>query len=119
MLKVFLALVFIVGAILVFMFLDGYALFAWIGLWIAFAFTCKRLMIDDALRLWGVVLGIAAILLGGGIILARLCGEWAAGIWVVLCIILLLLLRARIIRLIPILHLIKIFDDIVKEKNKR
>ena len=119
MLKSFLALVFIVGAILICLFLHWYSLFAWIGLWIAFVFTCVKLKIDDALRLWGVVLGIAAIMLGGGTILARLCGEWAAGIWVFMCIVLLLLLRAKIIRLIPILHLTKIFDDIVKEQSKK
>ncbi len=119
MIKTVLTMIFVIGGILILIFLNGYLLFAWIGLWGAFTFTCVKLTIDDALRLWGIVLGIAAIMLGGGTILARLLGEWAAGIWVFVCIILLLLLRARIIRLIPILHLTKFFDDIVKEKTKR
>ncbi len=116
--KLFLSLVFIIGAILVYIFLDGYSLFAWIGFWAAFTFTCVKLTVDDALRLWGIVLGIVAVMLGGGTVLARLFGEWAGGIWVFSCIVLLMFLRKRIVRLIPILHLTKMFEDIVKEKSK-
>lgn len=117
--KTILALTFVIGGILVYILLDGYWLFAWIGLWIAFGFTCVKLTIDDALRLWGIVLGIVAVMLGGGTILARLFGEWAGGIWVFSCIVLLMLLRKKIVGLIPILHLTKTFDDIVKEKSKK
>ncbi len=119
MTKIALLLIFIVGAILLYTLLDGYSLFAWIGLWVAFAFTCVKLTIDDALRLWGIVLGIVAVMLGGGTILARLFGEWAGGIWVFSCIVLLMLLRKKIVGLIPISHLTKTFDDIVKEKSKK
>ena len=119
MIKAFLVLIFIIGAILIYILLDDYSLFAWIGLWLAFGFTCVKLTIDDALRLWGIVLGIVAVMLGGGTILARLFGEWAGGIWVFSSIVLLVLLRKKIVGLIPILHLTKTFDDIVKEKSKK
>lgn len=73
---------------------------------------------NDALRLWGAALSISIVMLGGAVILARLVGEWAGGIWVFVCIVLLLLLRTKILRLIPILHLAQTFEEIVKEKRK-
>ena len=119
MIKTVLSLAFIIGGILTYIFLDGYFLFAWIGLWIAFTFTCVKLPLTDALRLWGVALSIVVMMLGGAVILARLVGEWAGGIWVFVCIVLLLFLRTKILRLIPILYLEKIFDDVVKGKSKK
>lgn len=119
MTKIALPLIFVVGAILLYMLLDGYWLFAWIGLWLAFGFTCVKLPVNDALRLWGIVLTIFAMMLGGGIVLARIFGEWAGGIWIFFCIVLLMFLRKKIIRLVPILHLAQTFKDIVNEKTKK
>ncbi len=119
MIKTALVLIFIIGAILVYLLLDGYWLIAWIGLWFAFVVTCKKLPMGDVLRLWSIVLTIIVVMLGGGIILARLFGEWAGGIWIVVCMVLLMILRKRIIHLSPVLQLAQMFEDIVNAKTKK
>jgi len=114
--KLAFGLILIVGGYFVYRLAGDY----WLGLCLAFALTCRKLHLGDALRLWGIVLAIVAIMLGGGLIIARQWGGGAAyGVWIVFCLILLMVLRNRIIRLIPILHLAQLFEEVVEEATEK
>ena len=92
----------------------GPFLLAWIALCVAFAFTARKLTWSDAFRLWIIVLGFCALLIGGMIVLEARSGGFAAGVWLVICVTALLLLRKRLVRAVPILHLTKTFDEVVE-----
>lgn len=64
-------------------------------------------------------MAIVAIMLGGGLIIARQWGGAAYGVWIVFCLILLMALKNRIIRLIPILHLAQLFEEVVEEATEK
>jgi len=68
--KLAFGLILIVGGYFVYRLAGDY----WLGLCLAFALTCRKLHLGDALRLWGIVLAIVAIMLGGGLIIARQWG---------------------------------------------
>jgi hypothetical protein len=87
---------------------------AWLGLCLAFAFTARKLTWSDAFRIWIIVLGFLGLLIGGMVILEARFGGFAAGLWLVVCIAGLLLLRKRLVRAVPILHLTRTFDEVVK-----
>ena len=111
-------LIFIVGGILVYQVADVYAMWAFIGLYLAFGITLLKLNLSDALRLWGFVIFYMVILLGGGAILAGKWGEFAAGVWIFIWIILLFVFQNKIKRLIPIFYIADEFEKIVREKSK-
>ncbi len=90
---------------------------AFIGFWLAVGVTLLKLHLSDALRLWGFVIFYMAIMLGGGVILARKWSEFAAGVWIFIWIILLMVFQNKIKRLIPILYIAEKFEEIVKEKS--
>jgi hypothetical protein len=96
-----------------------YWMIAFIGLWLASGFIFKKLHIGDALRLIGFVVFFMAMMLGGGVILARTWGETAAGVWIFICVVLLMIFQKRIVRMIPIFRIAQEFEDIVKEKSKQ
>jgi hypothetical protein len=87
---------------------------AWCALCVAFAFTARKLTWSDAFRLWTIVLGSAGLLLGGMVVLESRFGGFAAGLWLVVCVVSFLLLRKRLLRAVPMLHLTQTFDEVVK-----
>ena len=112
-------LIVIVGGYLVYRIAGDYWVLGWLGLCLAFALTCRKLHLGDALRLWGIVLAIVAVMLGGGLIIARQWGGAAYGVWIVFCLILLMIFKNRIVRLIPIFYLAEIFEEVVKEATEK
>jgi len=70
------------------------------------------------LRLVGFVVSFMAIMLGGGVIIARNWSEVAASVWVVVCIILLMIFQGRIKRMIPTFRIANEFEEIIKAKRK-
>jgi len=109
----------IVGAYIVYRIVDVYFMLTFIGFYIAFGITLLKLHLGDALRVWGFVFFFMIIMLGGAVILARNWNEFAAGVWIFICIILLMIYQKKIIRMIPIFHIAEMFEEIVKEKSKK
>ena len=105
------------GAYLTCRIIDVYFMLAFIGLFLAFGVTLIKLHLGDALRLWGFVFSFMIIMLGGATLVARYWSEFAAGVWIVTCIILLFVFQNRIKRMIPIFYIAEIFEEIVKEKS--
>jgi hypothetical protein len=95
-----------------------YWMIAFIGLWLAFGFIFKKLPTGDALRLIGFVIFFMAIMLGGGVILARHWGETAAGVWIFICVVFLMVFQNRIKRMIPIFRIADAFEDVMNERSK-
>jgi len=116
--KIIYWLILVAGGFLVYHIADVYLMLAFIGLWLAFGVTLLKLHLSDALRLWGFVIFYMAIMLGGGVILARKWSEFAAGVWIFICIILLFVFQNKIKRLIPMLYIAEKFEEIIKEKSK-
>ena len=58
------------------------------------------------------------MMLGGAVILARQWSEFAAGAWIFIWIILLMVFQNKIKRLIPILYLAEKLEEIVRVKSK-
>ena len=92
---------------------------AFIGIFLAFGVTLIKLPLSDALRLWGFVIFFMVIMLGGAVILARQWSEFAAGVWIFIWLILLMVFQNKIKRLIPIFYIAEKFEEIVKEKYKQ
>ena len=105
------------GAYLIHQIADVYFMWAFIGIFLGIGITLIKLHIGDALRLWGFVFTFMIIMLGGAILLARHWHEFAAGVWIVFCIILLFVFQNKIKRMIPIFYLAEMFEEIVKEKS--
>lgn len=92
----------------------GPSALVWVALCVAFAFTARKLTWSDAFRLWFIVLAFFGVLIGGMVVLASRYGGFAAGLWLVICIVALLILRKRLVRAVPMLHLTQTFDEVVK-----
>lgn len=108
-------LIFIICGYLIATFADVYWMLAFIGLFMSFLLLTKKLPTSDALKLFTIVLSIVTLLLGGGVVIARNWGEFAAGIWVVFIILLYLIFLKKIKRLIPIFNVAEKFEQTVKE----
>jgi len=96
---------------------EGYALVAYVGVLLAFGFIFKKLHTGDALRLVGFVISFMAIMLGGGVIVARNWNEAAAGVWIVACAIFLMLFQRRIKRMIPTFVIANELEEVIKAKE--
>lgn len=107
------------GAYLTYRMAEGYWVVGFIGLWLAIGLLFKRLPTGDALRLIGFVVLFMAIMLGGGIVLARRWGEAVAGVWMFVWIVLLAVFQKRIIRMIPVLRIAQEFEDVLKERSRQ
>ena len=105
------------GAYLIHQIFDVYFMWAFIGTFLGIGITLIKLHFGDALRLWGFIFTVMIVMLGGAILLARHWHEFAAGVWIVFCIILLFLFQNKIKRMIPIFYLAELFEEIVKEKT--
>ncbi len=70
------------------------------------------------MRLVGFVISFMAIMLGGGVIIARNWSEVAAAMWIVACVIFLMLFQGRIKRIIPIFRAADAWDEVMKEKGE-
>ena len=93
-----------------------------------FAVGVREKVVGGKRALWGhaglnsnlrVVFFVAAfmgVMLGGGVLLANNWGEAAAGLWTVVCIVMLIVLRKRIVRLFPMLYLSGLFQEVLTEK---
>ena len=90
----------VIGSFDVYRIANLYWMLAFLGLWLAFGITLLKLHLGDALRLWGIVLGVLVILLGGAVILAKGCGELAAGIWIFICVVLFFIFQNTLRRMI-------------------
>ena len=112
-------LILIGGAYFVHQIADVYFMLAFIGVFLGIGITLVKLHFGDALRLWVFVFTFMFIMLGGAILLARHWYEFAAGVWIVICIILLFVFQNRIKKMIPIFYLAELFEEIVKEKSKK
>ena len=97
---------------------EGYWVVAYVGVCLAFGFIFKKLHAGDALRLVGFVIIFMAIMLGGGVIIARNWSEVAAGVWIVACAIFLMLFQRRIKRMIPTFRVADAFEEVSKEKGQ-
>jgi len=119
--KTFLFWLFLLGgSALLYFALSIYASFAWIGLCLAYAILAKRLFRRDAMAIVAFVIAFTVICLGGGTLFANLWSEAAAGIWVVVCILFLMLFAKKIIRrLSPALHMAEIFEEVVREAEEK
>jgi len=119
--KTFLYWIFLLGgAALLYFVLNVYWALAWIGLCFAYAILAMRLFRREAAAIAAFVVAFTVICLGGGTLFSNLWSEAVAGIWVFLCIVFLILFVKKIFRRIsPTLHLADIFDEIVKEAEKR
>ena len=95
---------------------EGYVVVAYVGVCLAFGFLFKKLHTGDALRLIGFVIGFMAIMLGGGVIIARNWSEAAAGVWIGVCIVLLMIFQGRIKRMIPTFRIANEFEELLKAK---
>lgn len=117
--KTFLFWLFLLGgAVLLYFVLNVYWSFVWIGLCLAYAILAKRLFRRDAMAITAFAITFIVLCLGGGTLLANQWSEAAAGIWVVLCILFVMLFAKKIIRrLSPALHMAEIFDEVVREKE--
>lgn len=96
---------------------EGYWVVAYVGVCLAFGFIFKKLHTGDALRLVGFVVSFMAIMLGGGVIIARNWNEPAAGVWIGVCIILLMVFQKRIKRMIPTFVIANEFEEVIKAKE--
>lgn len=96
---------------------EGYCVVAYVGVCLAFGFIFKKLHTGDALRLVGFVISFMAIMLGGGVIIARIWSEAAAGVWIGVCIILLMVFQKRIKRMIPTFVIANEFEEVIKAKE--
>ena len=104
------------GAALLYFVLDVYWALTWVGLCFAYAVLARRLFRREAAAVAAFVIAFTVICLGGGILFARLWSEAAAGIWVVLCVVFLMLFVKKIFRqLSPTLHMAEFFKDAVRE----
>jgi hypothetical protein len=110
-------LILIGGAYFIHQIANVYCMLAFIGLFLAFGITLIKLHLSDALRLWAFVITFMVIMLGGAILLARHWNEFAAGVWIVICIILLFVFQNWIKKMIPIFYIAEMFEEIVKEKS--
>jgi len=112
-------IIFLIGAWQFYRFGGGAFAFAWLGLCLAFLYTCRKLHLRDALKLWIYVFAVLAVLLGGALLLERNWGESAAFIWVILCTIVLMVFQKKLMRRwLPIFYLAQEFDDIVKRASE-
>ena len=92
--------------------------FAWLGLCLAFGFTCLKLHFSDAIRLWGFVAAVLILLLGGAVFLARRLGEGAAFLWIVIGTVLLMMYQKKLLRRwLPLFRLADEFERIVRERS--
>jgi membrane protein YdbS with pleckstrin-like domain len=90
-----------------------------IGFFLAFGITLLKLHLGDALRLWGIVLGVIIILLGVAVILAREWSEFAAGVWIFIGIVLLFLFQNKLKRKIAIFNIADKFEEIIDEESEK
>jgi hypothetical protein len=95
---------------------EGYWVVAYVGLLLAFGFLFKKLHTGDAFRLVGFVVGFTVLMLGGGVIIARKWSEPAAGVWIGVCIVLLMIFQGKIKRMIPTFRIANEFEELVKAK---
>jgi hypothetical protein len=78
-----------------------------------------KLPTGDASRLVGFVILFVVVMLGGGVILARQWGKAAAGVWIFICLVFLMVFQNRIKRMIPIFRIADAFEEVVKDKSKQ
>jgi hypothetical protein len=107
------------GSIFISQVAEGYWVVGFIGLCLAFALIHSKVHTSDALRIFGFVIVWVLFMLGGGIIVARQWGEFAAGVWTVFSVVLLMLSMKLFKKLVPILNIAEKFDEIVKEKSEK
>jgi hypothetical protein len=98
---------------------EDYWVAGYIGVCLAFGYLFKKLPTGDALRLVVFVISFMAIMLGGGVIIVRNWSEPAAGVWIVLCIIFLMIFQRRLKRMIPVFRIADAFEEVVKDKTKK
>jgi hypothetical protein len=98
---------------------EGYWVVGLIGLCLAFALIHRKVHTSDALRIFGFVIASVLFMLGGGTIFARRWGEFAAGLWIVFSVVLLMISMKWFKKFITTLDLVEKFDEIVKEKSKK
>ena len=95
---------------------EGYVVVAYVGVCLAIGYLFKKLHTGDALKLLGFVVGFMALMLGGGVIIARNWSEAAAGVWIGVCIVLLMILQGKIKRMITTFRIADEFEQVVKAK---
>ena len=89
-------LITIIGGYIVYKTVDVYWMLGFWGVWFAFGMTLLKLHLKDALQLWGIVIGTMVVMMGGAVIIARQWSEFAAGVWIFICIILLMVFMKRL-----------------------
>ncbi len=94
--KIFYWLILVAGRYLIYRIADVYWMLAFIGIFLAFGVTLIKLPLSDALRLWGFVIFFMVMMLGGAVILARQWSKFAAGVWIFIWIILLMVFQNKI-----------------------
>ena len=98
---------------------DVYWAIAWVGICIAYRIAARKLFKREALKLIFFAILSAVVMLGGGAILARIWGVAFAFFWIILCILLLILFRKRILNLFPTLKLAEQFQEVVNEAMEK
>lgn len=111
-------LITIITSYFVYRIMNVYWMFAILGLWLVFGFALLKLHFSDALKLWGIVLGFLVIMLGGAVMVARIWSEFVAGVWIVICIVLLVAFQKKLMRLLTVFRIAEQFEDSVKESSQ-
>jgi hypothetical protein len=107
------------GSLIISQVTEGYWVVGFIGLCVAFAILHRKFHTLEAIKIFGFVIFSVLFILGGGIIIARQRGEFAAGVWMVFCIIMLMISMKWFKIFVPVFDLADKFDEIVKEKSKK
>ena len=104
------------GGLIIYKVSSIYLAFCWAALCFVYAFLEKKMSRREALLMMFLVLAYLAIMFGGFIIIENSWSEFAASIWVVICIILLPFLSKKMIKLFPTIFLANLFQEIVTKK---
>jgi len=59
------------------------------------------------------------IMLGSAVVLARQWSEFAAGVWIFICMILLMVFQKKMMRMVTIFRIAEKFEEIVKENSEK
>ncbi|NNK85386.1 MAG: hypothetical protein HKO91_07540 [Desulfobacterales bacterium] len=117
--KVIFWLILVGGSIAVYQMAEGYWVVGWIGICLAIGYVYHKLPTFDATLFVGFFLVYFTILFGGMIFIARNWGETPAMIFIIIWAILLMVFGKKVMRIIPIFHMVETFEENVKRQSSK